>query len=74
MNDQFQNQQPQINIKIEDLTDIECDDCQGKYFRPVAMMKRLSPLVNPSGKEQIVPMQVFRCDDCGHVNEIFIPK
>jgi len=52
MNDQFQNQQPQINIKIEDLTDIECDECQGKYFRPVAMMKRLSPLVSPPAKNK----------------------
>ena len=36
--------------------------------------KRLSALVSPSGKEQLVPIPVFRCDDCGHINDEFLPK
>ncbi len=66
--------QTNINVKLEDLSDVKCDECESQDFRPVMMMKRLSPLVSPSGKEQLVPIQVFRCDDCGHVNEVFIPK
>ena len=75
MNNQFQNQQPQQKkINFEDLTDVKCDECQGEYFRPAAMMKRLSPLISPNGKEQLIPVQIFRCDDCGHVNKAFIPN
>lgn len=77
-NNLFQEgQQPpraNINVKLEDLTDVKCDECEGEYFRVVMMMKRLSPLVSPSGQEQMVPIQIFRCDDCGHVNEVFMPK
>ena len=46
----------------------------GKVFRQVQMFKRLSALVSPSGKEQLVPVPVFRCDDCGHINDEFLPK
>ena len=70
-------QQPpptQIKIDVSDLTDVVCDECEGKFFRSVTLFKRLSPLMSPTGKEQIVPIPSFRCDDCGHVNEQFLPK
>ena len=38
------------------------------------MVKRLSALISPNGKEQIIPVPVLRCDDCGHINEQFLPK
>jgi uncharacterized Zn finger protein len=65
---------PANNIKLEDLTDVKCEGCEGEYFRPIMLIKRLSPLISPNGKEQLVPIQTFRCDDCGHVNKAFIPK
>ena len=64
----------QINIKMEDLKDIVCEHCGGKYFRQVQGFKRLSALISPSGKEEIVPVPTFRCDDCGHINEEFQVK
>ena len=67
-------QRANVNIKLSDLTDIGCDECGSYYFRPIALIKRLSPLVSPSGTEQLVPVQIYRCDDCGHVNENLIPK
>ena len=69
-----QSPQTSLNITLDDLTDVKCDECGGEYFRAVALVKRLSPLVSPAGKEQIVPLQTFRCDDCGHANDIFMPK
>ena len=67
-------QQQQMRVTLEDLTDLVCDECGDQYFRQVMMIKRLSPIVSPSGKEQFVPMPIFRCDGCGHVNDVFIPK
>jgi len=63
-----------INIKMEDLKDIVCKNCECKYFRPVHAFKRLSALISPTGKEQIVPVPVYRCDECGHINDEFLPK
>jgi len=70
MNDQ---KQPQVKIKPEDLKDVACESCGCKYFRAVNAFKRLSALVSPTGKEQIVPVPTFRCDECGFINEEFRP-
>jgi len=63
-----------INIKPEDLDNIVCESCEGRFFRQIHAFKRLSALISPTGKEQIVPVPSFRCDDCGHINEEFRPK
>ena len=63
----------QVNIKPEDLKDIACENCGCKYFRQVSAFKRISALVSPRGKEQIVPVPTFRCDECGFINEEFRP-
>jgi len=62
-----------MNIKPEDLKDICCEQCGSKYFRPVHAFKRLSALLSPTGKEQIVPVPVYRCDECGFINKEFRP-
>ena len=64
----------QINVKPEDLKDIVCEECGGKYFRQVQAFKRLSALISPTGKEQIVPVPTFRCDDCDYINKEFQPR
>ncbi len=64
----------QINVKPSDLKDIVCEQCESKFFRQVQMFKRLSALISPTGKEQIVPIPVFRCDECGFINKEFLPK
>jgi len=63
-----------LKISASDLKDICCEECGGKIFRSVQMFKRLSAIISPTGKEQIVPLPVFRCDDCGHINSEFLPK
>ena len=70
------NTPPKSEIKIDaaKLKDIICEECGGKIFRQASMFKRLSALISPTGKEQIVPIPVFRCDDCGHINKEFLPK
>ncbi len=62
-----------INIKPSDMEDIVCENCGGMFFKQVNAFKKLSALISPTGKEQIVPVPTFRCDDCGHVNEMFMP-
>jgi len=66
--------QANINIRPEDLKNIVCENCGGRFFREVQSFKRISALISPTGKEQIMPVPTFRCDDCGHINEEFMPK
>ena len=63
--------QTQININPKDLDDIVCKECGCSYFRQVQILKRMSALISPNGKEQRISIPIIRCDDCGHVNEEF---
>ena len=63
-----------VNMKPEDLKDITCDSCGGKFFRQVQGFKRVSALISSTGKEQIIPVPTFRCDDCGNINDEFMLK
>ena len=35
------------------------------------MLRRVSRLVSPNGQETIIPVAVFACEKCNHVNEEF---
>ena len=59
------------NIDLTHAKDIRCEKCDGVGFRQTMMLKKLSPLVSPNGQEAIIPVGVFACDSCGHVNKEF---
>ena len=63
-----------VSINPNDLEDIVCDKCGSQCFQPVYLFKKLSAVLSPTGVENIIPMQLYRCADCGHVNEAFLPK
>ena len=64
-----ESQQQQIDISKT--TPIKCEKCEGSTFKQTLMLRKLSSLVSPNGQETIVPMAVFACESCGHVNEEF---
>ena len=59
------------NIDLTHAKTIECEKCEGKGFRQTMMLKKLSPLMSPNGQEAIIPVGVFACESCGHVNKEF---
>jgi hypothetical protein len=59
------------NVDLTHATTLECEECKCKGFKQTLILKRLSPLVSPNGQEAIVPVQVFCCEGCGHVNKEF---
>ena len=71
-----QNEQAGANINInpEDLEDVVCDKCENQTFEMVLMFKKLSAILSPSGKESLIPLQVYRCAECTHINDGFLPK
>ena len=69
-----QNQQlnAQIAASLKNASDVTCEKCECLYFTPAFAIKHLSALISPVGKEMNIPMQLFRCSDCGHVNSDFL--
>jgi hypothetical protein len=48
-------------------------DCGGAMFSEKLMFRRISPIVSPTGKEELYPMQVVVCDACSKVPTGFNP-
>ena len=65
--------QQQVNIDINKAEDIGCEKCGHLYFSPVAMMKKLSALLSPTGQELKFPVQCFQCNESAHVLEPIAP-
>ena len=68
------NEQPQINIDLSQTTAEVCEKCENDTFVQVYKMRKLSALLSPAGKESMIPLQVFACTKCGHINAGFRPK
>lgn len=50
-----------------------CDDpeCGNDTFFPVMIFKVISPLVSPTGKEELIPVETYRCSACGTIPKRF---
>ena len=60
-------QQPPQEIDISQTDTITCEKCGNASFIQSYFLKRVSALVSPTGKEAIVPIQVFACGNCGTI-------
>ena len=65
------NGQMQETIDFSKTTQIKCEKCEGTTFKQSLLLRKMSALVSPNGQETIIPMQVFACVKCGHVNKEF---
>jgi uncharacterized Zn finger protein len=63
--------QPQIDPSMT--LAVKCDKCSGEKFRHALFIRKLSSLVSPDGQEHIIPVDVFECTECGHVNDSLNP-
>jgi uncharacterized Zn finger protein len=69
----FGQQPPQFNIDITQTTPVTCEECGGEHFVQVSLMRRLSPMLSPTGQPALIPLPVYACHSCGHVNKEFMP-
>jgi|TARA_B100001057_G_scaffold221623_1_gene222025 hypothetical protein len=64
---QLEREQPGLQIDISKTDTIVCDECGNASFIQAFFLKKVSALVSPTGKEAIVPIQVFSCGNCGAI-------
>jgi uncharacterized Zn finger protein len=62
-----------MNLDLENAQDVVCENCGNYTFQEVVLMKRVSAIVSPTGKEAIVPIPTFACNACGFINKQFLP-
>ena len=61
--------QQQVQVDLNDAETMKCEDCGNSVFIPAFFLKRLSPIVSPTGQEALIPIQVYSCGNCGKVPE-----
>ena len=59
------------NIDLSKTTIVSCESCSGKTFKQTMLLRKMSAIVSPTGQEALIPITVFACEQCGHVNEEF---
>jgi len=57
----------QVELDISKADTIQCEECGNASFIPSFFLKKISALMSPTGKEAIVPIQVYSCGNCGVV-------
>ena len=70
----MENLNQNINISIEHTLEVVCQNCGGKNFVQVLRLRKASGLLTGQDKPSYIPIPVFACNGCGHVNEEFLPK
>ena len=65
---------PQPNFDISTAEDVLCEECENKTFSEVIIIKKVSAIMSPTGKEVMAPIKTFQCAKCCHMNDQFVPK
>ncbi len=64
---------PHMNVSYDQTEPIKCEKCEGEVFVPACLLRKVSALVSPTGKETVLPIQLFACANCSHINEDMLP-
>lgn len=66
-----QNQQATVEVDLKDAETLKCEHCKNYLFIESYVLKRLSPIVSPTAKEELIPVQVYSCGNCGRVPRLY---
>lgn len=54
----------QLDVNIEELPMVKCRNCGGVLWMQALHVRKISPLVSPTGKEEIGTLPVVVCLEC----------
>lgn len=70
-----QNIQSKITPEmVKNGTHIKCEGCENLVFTEKVIFVKISAILSPSGKVEVIPMPIIMCDRCGKVSSIFDPQ
>ena len=67
-------EQVNLNITLDKTAAVSCDECSHEVFQEGVMLRKASRFITGTAQDAIIPIQVFTCTKCGHVNEEFLPS
>ena len=66
-------QKANVQLDLSQAETILCEKCSNGLFIQSFFLKKLSALVSPTGQEAVIPVQVYSCGNCGHINQKLNP-
>jgi uncharacterized Zn finger protein len=64
----------QLNISLDKTTATSCDECGNEVFQEGVLLRKASRFLTGTSQDALIPIPVFACMKCGHVNKEFQPK
>lgn len=65
---------PKLNLAINETLPVECEKCGHTFFEEALHIRKISGLLTGTGQTSYMPIPVFSCKACGHVNTEFLPR
>lgn len=65
---------PKLNLAINETLPVECEKCGHSFFEEALHIRKISGLLTGTGQTSYMPIPVFACKACGHVNTEFLPR
>jgi hypothetical protein len=62
-----------LNITLDQTTETVCEVCNHKFFHQALYIRKVSGILTGTGQPSYIPIPVFACDKCDHVNKEFLP-
>jgi len=66
-------QQVNMNISLDKTTEIICDECGSNTFIEGMILRKASRFITGTAQDAMIPIPLFICSKCGHVNQEFLP-
>ena len=63
-----------LQLDISKTDTIVCEECGNASFIQAFFLKKVSALVSPTGKEAVIPIQVFSCGNCGTIPQNMVDQ
>ena len=62
-----------LQLDLSQADTVLCEKCGNGLFIQSFFLKKISALMSPTGQEAIIPVQVYSCGNCGHINSKLNP-
>lgn len=62
-----------LNVGLDKTTPILCEKCGNNTFSEAVILREVSRFLTGQMQDGIIPIPVFSCCSCGHVNDKFLP-
>lgn len=66
--------QVKLNIDLTKTQEIVCEECNHNVFQEGLMLRKASKFLAGTAQDALIPLPVFSCAKCSHVNEDFLPE